>query len=208
MYLLSSLGSIVWRFPSQWCGDSHVRRRPNFQVWCLYARSHSCEGIQDRAACMQWRTLHSETPVRTEKMQNFEYLTRLLLGKSSMFTNMISEITARHEVNDEVEIVTVFKWIMHVYKESKEIKRISLNLNIVQHCVIWNVIQLLRGLSTYLRGIKHQFNVLAASPQYRIRIDNIYLRMVELAEELLFIHDWVHASLGDNPRLCHFLHCE
>ena len=34
----------------------------------------------------------------------------------------------------------------------------------------------------------------------------VYLRMHELAEELLLVHYRVDATLRDNPRLCHFFH--
>lgn len=35
-----------------------------------------------------------------------------------MFANMISQITSRHQVNDQVQIILVFKGVMHVDKES------------------------------------------------------------------------------------------
>ena len=39
-----------------------------------------------------------------------------------------------------------------------------------------------------------------------ITIDSLYLRMHELAEELLLVHYRVNAALRDNSRLSHFFH--
>ena len=57
---------------------------------------------------------------------NFDLLTGLFFCKSTVFANMVSQITATHEINHEIQVVAVFERVVHVYKESKQTK-ISLN---------------------------------------------------------------------------------
>ena len=53
-------------------------------------------------------------------------LTCLFLCESPVFANMVSQITAAHKINNQIQIVAVFERVVHVHKESKQ-KRISLN---------------------------------------------------------------------------------
>ena len=46
-----------------------------------------------------------------------------------MFANMVPQITTRHQVDNEIEVVPIFEGIVHINEESKTQKNISLNLN-------------------------------------------------------------------------------
>lgn len=41
-------------------------------------------------------------------------LTCLFFGKASVLSNMESEISPTHQINDKVEIISVFKCIVHI----------------------------------------------------------------------------------------------
>ena len=50
---------------------------------------------------------------------NFKYLTCLLFAKSSMFADVVSEITSGHQVDNEIEVVAIFERVVHIHEESK-----------------------------------------------------------------------------------------
>ena len=72
----------------------------------------------------------------------------LHFAKVSIFSNVIPEVTPRHEVDDEVQIIPVFERVVHIDEE-------------------W---------------------------------------VIQLAEELLLVHDGVNAALRDNSGFRHLLH--
>ena len=72
----------------------------------------------------------------------------LHFAKVPIFSNVVPEVAPRHEVYDEVQIVPVFKRVVHIDEE-------------------W---------------------------------------VVQRAEELLLVHDGVHAAFGDYSRFRHLLH--
>jgi len=119
------------------------------------------------------------------KHPNFKYLTCLLFGKSSMLANMIPKITTRHEVDNEIEIVTIFKGVVHINQESENIKNkfeFKQTKNKLQQAVKLDCFYLseINEVRSYVR--------LTSSPKLNSNgID--YLRMVQLAEKLLFIHN-------------------
>ena len=63
---------------------------------------------------------------------NFKYLTCLFLGKASVLADVVPQITSRHEVDNEIEVVSVFEGVVHIHKEAKEINDVSLNLKCIK----------------------------------------------------------------------------
>ena len=45
-------------------------------------------------------------------------LTGLFLSKFALFSNVVSEIATAHQINDEVQVVTILEGIVHVHQES------------------------------------------------------------------------------------------
>jgi len=48
----------------------------------------------------------------------WQSLTRLLLSEPPVFANMVPQVTPRHQVDHQVQVLSVFKRIVHIYEES------------------------------------------------------------------------------------------
>jgi len=46
-------------------------------------------------------------------------LTSLVFGEAPVLANVVAEVTTRHQVNDKVKVLLVFKGIVHVDQEPK-----------------------------------------------------------------------------------------
>ena len=53
-------------------------------------------------------------------------LTGLFFWKLSVFADMISQISSRHQINHEVQIITILKSIVHIDQESNKIEQLIL----------------------------------------------------------------------------------
>ena len=52
----------------------------------------------------------------------FKQLTGLFFGKLSIFADMVAQVTARHQINDKVQVISILKGIVHIDEESNNIK--------------------------------------------------------------------------------------
>ena len=50
-------------------------------------------------------------------------LTGLFFREAFMLADVVTEVTAGHQIDDEVKIVAVFEGIMHVHQESNKLMR-------------------------------------------------------------------------------------
>lgn len=64
--------------------------------------------VQDRVFV---EVLEAEQHASDEKL-------RLLFGEFPFFADMVSKVTTTHQINDQIQVVTVLKSVVHVDQES------------------------------------------------------------------------------------------
>ena len=118
-------------------------------------------------------------------------LTGLFFWKASVLADVVAKITATHEIDDQVEILSVFESIVHVHQESTTLRQMGQ--------FIFKMIR--------VKSFRPKSLWLALNVEWGGFVLCAYLRMIKLTEELFLVHDWVYTTLADDPGLSHLLHC-
>lgn len=185
---MSCLAWRSWQCPGQWCECSLLNQGLSFKAWYLDEWCYCSEDLKGQGWCRRWKILY-------ERESTWLYFIE------DSIANVVSQISALHKIEDEIERISILEGEMHVYDKW----RVELwQENAFVHYTLHAFLGHYSTVIAFLHRFKHFLHCILVFSLFVLDFPHFtktaLADYVQIVEEILFdsnVLDDVRCQLGD-----------